>query len=157
MYILIVYYLFMMARKNINFETPAKKLPKQCYWYSDSPLKRVTKDLFGVTKELCGVRKSRLKNAKSPLIFVKTLNTNKYLLMGSKKRLKTPDMVQCGNKRLYIKCMQDRELKKPTAYEGMLVFDMALWKKLATHYYRDDAAKAKANHKAKGIFCCQKQ
>ena len=56
MYILIVYQLFMMAQKNNNFETPVKKPPKWCYWYLDSPLKRVTKDLFGV-------RKSRLNNA----------------------------------------------------------------------------------------------
>ena len=117
MYYLTVYHLFMMDGKNNNFETPNKKPPKWSYWYSDSPLKRVTKDLFGATKELFGVRKSRLNNAKSPLIFIRTLNAKKYSLMGSKKRLKTPDMVQCGKKRLYTKRMQDRELKKPNAYE----------------------------------------
>ena len=77
--------------------------------------------------------------------------------MGSKKRLKTPDMVQCGKKRLYTKRMQDREMKKPTAYEGISASDMALWKKLGTDYYRSAAAKAKAEHKAKAIFCHQKQ
>ena len=38
--------------------TPAKKVPKRPGWYFDSPLKRVTKDLFGV-------QRSKLNNAKS--------------------------------------------------------------------------------------------
>ena len=146
-----------MARKNINYETPAKKAtpakkpPKRSYWDSDSPLKRVTKDLFG------GVQRSRLNNGKSSLIFARTLNTKNYSLTGSKKRLETPSMVQYVKRGLYTKSMQYKELKKPTAYEGISASDMALWKKLGTDYYRDDAAKAKAKHKAKAIFCRQKQ
>ena len=53
--------------------------------------------------------------------------------------------------------MQDREMKKPTAYEGISASDMALWKKLGTDYYRAAAAKAKAEHKAKAIIWRKKQ
>ena len=145
-----------MARKNINYETPAKKAtpakkpPKRSYWYSDSPLKRVTKDLFGVWK-------SRLNNAKSPLIFVRTLDPKKYSLMGSKKMVKTPNMVQYVKEGVYTKSMQDKERKKPTGYRGMSAFDRIYWKKLDTDYYRAGAAKAKAEHKAKAIIWHKKQ
>ena len=61
MYYLIVYQLFMMDGKNNNFETPTKKPPKRSYWYLDSPLKRVTRDLFGV-------RESRLNNEGQELL-----------------------------------------------------------------------------------------
>ena len=146
-----------MARKNINYETPAKKAtpakkpPKRSYWDSDSPLKRVTKDLFG------GVQRSRLNNQKSSLIFARTLNTKNYSLTGSKKRLEIPNIVQYVKGGLYTKSMQVKELKKPTANEGISASEMALWKKLGNDYYRDAAAKAKAKYKAKAIYCCQKQ
>ena len=52
MYYLTVYHLFMMDGKNNNFETPTKKPPKRSYWYSYSPLKRATKDLFGGGSEI---------------------------------------------------------------------------------------------------------
>ena len=145
-----------MARKNINYETPAKKAtpakkpPKRFYWYSDSPLKRVTKDLFGV-------KRSRLNNQKSSLFFARTLNTKNYSLTGSKKRLQIPDTVQYVKGGLYSKRMQDKELKKPIVNKGISPSQMALWEKLAKHYYIDAAAKAKAKHKAKAIYCCQKQ
>ena len=145
-----------MARKNINYETPAKKAtpakkpPKRWYWYSDSPLKRVTKDLFGV-------KRSRLNNQKSSLFFARTLNTKNYSLTGSKKRLQIPNTVQYVKGDLYTKSMQVKELKKPTANKGISASEMALWKKLGNDYYRDAAAKAKAKYKAKAIYCCQKQ
>ena len=145
-----------MARKNINYETPAKKAtpakkpPKRWYWYSDSPLKRVTKDLFGV-------KRSRLNNQKSSLFVSRTLNTKNYSLTGSKKRLQIPNTVQYVKGGLYTKSMQDKELKKPTANKGISASEMAFWEKLANDYYIDAAAKAKAKHKAKAIYCSQKQ
>ena len=145
-----------MARKNINYETPAKKAtpakkpPKRFYWYSDSPLKRVTKDLFGV-------KRSRLNNQKSSLFFARTLNTKNYSLTGSKKRLQIPNTVQYVKGDLYTKSMQVKELKKPTANKGISASEMAFWEKLANDYYIDAAAKAKAKHKAKAIYCRQKQ
>ena len=87
-----------MARKNINFESPAKKAtppkkpPKRKFL--DSPLKRVKKDLFGV-------KRSRLNNQKSSLFFTKTLNTKNYKLTGSKKWLQELDPEIYVTKGLY--------------------------------------------------------
>ena len=139
-----------MARKNINFESPAKKAtppkkpPKRKFLDSDSSLKRVRKDLFGV-------KRSRLNNQKSSLFITKTLNTKNYSLTGSKKRLQITDPVIYVKKGLYSKRMQDREMKKPIVNQGISPSQMALWGSLAKHYYIDAAAKAEAKHKAKAI------
>ena len=136
-----------MARKNIDFESPAKKTsPKKPAKrkFLDSPLKRVKKDLFGA-------KRSRLNNMKSPLFYSKTLNTKNYKLTGSKKWLQELDPEIYVSKGLYSKKMQDREMKKPIVNQGISPSEMAMWGSLAKHYYIDAAAKAEATHKAKAI------
>ena len=44
--------------------------------------------------------------------------------------------------------MQSRELKQPTAYQGLSVHEVVYWGELGQFHYRDEAAKAKANAKA---------
>ena len=86
-----------MPCKNIDFQTPEKKPPKRpWHWYSDSPLKRVTKDLFGVgNQDLYGIRRSTLNKEKSNLFCKRTLKAD-YSMMGRKKMLETPKMIRCN-------------------------------------------------------------
>ena len=134
----------MMARKDINYATPdatpVKKAPKRPGWYFDSPLKRVTKDLFGA-------QRSKLNNAKSSLFFVRILNAKDYKLTGTKKRLKSSDVVVCNTDRLYTKRKQEKELKKHTGYRGLSASQKMRWKNVANHHYRNDAANAKATYR----------
>ena len=44
--------------------------------------------------------------------------------------------------------MQSRELKQPTAYQGLSVHEVVYWGELGQFHYREEAAKAKANAKA---------
>lgn len=90
-----------MAQTNNNCKTPTKQPPKRSYWYSDSPLKRVTRDLFGV-------RESELK----------TQNTKDYSQMGLEKMLETPDLLLCNTDHLYTKRKQDKDMKELAAYKA---------------------------------------
>ena len=49
--------------------TPAKKVPKRPGWYFDSPLKRVTKDLFGA-------KSSKFNSAKSGALEPENMEEN---------------------------------------------------------------------------------
>ena len=145
-----------MAPNIINFEssakkeTPAKKetaakKPPKLSWLMllcKSSINRVTKDLFRV-------KKSKLNNAKSGMFLGRTVNAKNYSLMGSKKRLKTPDTIVCNTDRLYTKAKQYKELKQPIAYEGLSLHEILYWEKLESLQYREEAAKAKAEAKAK--------
>ena len=106
-----------------------------------STINRVTKDLFGA-------KKSKLNNAKTGIFLGRTRNVKNYSLMGTKKKLKTPETIFCNTDLLYTKAMQSRELKQPTAYEGLSVHEVVYWGKLSKFQYREEAAKAKANAKA---------
>ena len=106
-----------------------------------STIDRVTKDLFGA-------KKSKLNNAKTGIFLGRTRNVNNYSLMGTKKKLKTPETIVCNTDLLYTKAMQSKELKQPTAYEGLSVQEVVYWGKLRNFQYREEAAKAKANAKA---------
>ena len=103
----------MMARKDIDYTspdvTPVKKIrkkvpkPKRPEWYFDSPLKKVTRDLFGTPK------KEKPNTVKGSLFYVRTLNTNIYKLTGTKKRMKSPKVEVCNANYLYTKRLQDKE------------------------------------------------
>ena len=106
-----------------------------------STIDRVTKDLFGA-------KKSKLNNAQTGIFLGRTRNVKNYSLMGTKKKLKTPETIFCNTDLLYTKTMQSRELKQPTAYEGLSVHEVVYWGELSKFQYREEAAKAKANAKA---------
>ena len=149
-----------MPRKNIDFTTPEKKGPRRpWHWFSDSPFKRVTKDLFAVrNQDLYGIRRKTLNKEKSSLFCKRTLRAD-YSLLGRKKVLETPKLIRCNMDRLYTKKKQSKELKKAASYQGTSVADNAVWKRLGTLQYRDDAAMAKAKAKkakATAIFHPQK-
>ena len=138
----------MMPRKVIDFSTPKAsplkkimKTPKRPNWDFDSPLKRVTKDLFGV-------RRSKLNTEKSSLSIVRTLNVNNYKLMGCKKRLKTSDVVVCNTDRLYTKRQQEKGSKKPAAYTEVSASQMRWFKNLAKQFAIKKAANAEAISRA---------
>ena len=86
-----------MVLKNINFGTSAKE---------PSTIDTVTKDLFGA-------KKSKLNNAKTGIFLGRTMNAKNYSLMGTKKKLKTPETIVCNTDRLYTKGMQSKELPRP--------------------------------------------
>ena len=122
-------------------ETHVKKRPKLSGMYLQSSINRVTKDLFGV-------KKSKLNNAKTGIFLGRSVKAKNYLLMGSKKKLKTPDIIVCNTDCLYSKAMQYKELKEPANYEGLSLHEILYWEMLGRFQYREEAAKAKAKAKA---------
>ena len=101
-----------------------------------------------VIKDLFGARKARLNNAQTGIFLGRTKKVENYSLRGTKKKLKTPVTIYCNTDLLFTKTMQSRELKQPTAYEGLSVHEVVYWGELSKFHYREEAAKAKANAKA---------
>ena len=135
----------MMVRKEIDYAspepTPVKKVPNRPWWWSKSPLKRVTKDLFGA-------KKSKLNNLKSSLFFAKTLNSKVYKVNGNSKNLKSSDAMLYNADCQYSKRMQEKDFKKPFAYKGLSVSEIVRWKYLETVYKRRAGARVDAKHRA---------
>ena len=130
-----------MAPKIINFESPAKK---------ETPTKKETP----AKKDLFRVQKSKLNNAKTGIFLGRSVKAKNYLLTGSKKKLKTPDIIVCNTDRLYSKAMQYKELKEPATCEGLSLHEILYWEMLGRLQYREKATKAKAE--AKAILSLQK-
>ena len=101
-----------------------------------------------VIKDLFSARKARLNNAQTGIFLGRTKKVENYSLRGTKKKLKTPATIYVNTDLLFTKAMQSRELKQPTAYQGLSVHEVVYWGELGQFHYREEAAKAKANAKA---------